>query len=54
MFVRESMRAILAVLRFRSQGGIDQVLAVGMPGPNEPPLATINLVDAVYSARKAA
>jgi HNH endonuclease len=49
VFVREPMRAILAVLRFRSPGGIDQVLAVGMPGPDEPPLTSLGLSDAVYS-----
>ena len=49
VFVRNPMRAILAILRFRSPGGIDQVLAVAMPGPDEPPLTTMNLIDAVYS-----
>ena len=49
VFVRQPMRAILAVLRFRSPGGTDQVLAVGMPGPDEPPLTGIDLADAVYS-----
>src|SRR5262249_10518070 len=49
VFVREPMRLILAVLRFRSPGRVDQVLAVPMPGPDEPPLAAVNLAGAVYS-----
>lgn len=50
VFVREPMQAILAVMRFRSPGGIDQVLAVAMPGPDDdPPLTTVNLIDAVYA-----
>jgi HNH endonuclease len=49
VFVREPMRAILAVLRFKSPGGLDQVLAVGMPGPDEPPLTAMSLTDALYS-----
>ncbi len=49
IFVREPMRAILAVMRFRSPGKIDQVLAVVMPGPGEPPLTTIDLKNAVYA-----
>ncbi len=48
-FVRQPMRVVLAILRFRSPGGADQVLAVGMPGPDEPPLTTMNLADAIYS-----
>jgi len=49
VFVRQPMRAILATLRFRSPGGIDQVLAVAMPGPDEPELTAVNLTDAIYS-----
>lgn len=49
VFVREPMRAILACLRFRSPGGVNQVLAVAMPGPDEPPITTISLDGAVYS-----
>lgn len=49
VFVREPVRAVLAVLRFRSPGAIDQVLAVGMPGPDESPLTELDLTGAVYS-----
>jgi hypothetical protein len=50
VFVRGPVQAVLAVLRFRSPGGVDQMLAVGMPGPGEPPLPALDLTDAVYSA----
>jgi hypothetical protein len=43
MFVREPVRALLAVLRFRSPGGVDQVLGVLLPGPGEPDLPRLDL-----------
>lgn len=49
VFVQEPMRAVVAVLRFRSPGGVEQVLAVGMPGPDEPAIAELNLENAIYT-----
>lgn len=50
VFSREPVRAILAVLRFRSPGDRDQVLAVAMPGPDEEPLDTVSVQGLVYTA----
>jgi hypothetical protein len=49
VFTREPMRAILAVMRFRSPGEREQVLAVAMPGPDAEPLTTVGIQDLVYS-----
>jgi hypothetical protein len=49
VFAREPMRAILAVMRFRSLGERDEVLAVVMPGPDEEPLTTVKLEGLLYS-----
>jgi HNH endonuclease len=38
MFILKPVRAVLAVMRFRSPGKVNLVLAVVMPGPGEPPL----------------
>lgn len=50
VFTRKPMRAILAVMRFRSPGERDQVLAVATPGPDEDILATVSLEGLVYSS----
>jgi hypothetical protein len=43
IFIGEPIRALLAVLRFRSPGGIDMVLGVVLPGPDEPSLPQLDL-----------
>ncbi len=48
VFTRGPMQAILAVLRFRSPGGREQVLAVAMPGPGEDMLSSVNLSGITY------
>ena len=49
VFTRQPMRAILAVMRFRSAGERDQVLAVTMPGPDGELLTTVSLQGLIYS-----
>jgi hypothetical protein len=43
MFVNEPVRALLAVLRFRSPGKLEQVLGVMLPGPGDPDLPCLDL-----------
>jgi hypothetical protein len=52
VFVRDPVKAILAVLRFRSPGGNDLFLAVGLPGPDEAPPTHFDLTGAVFVSVK--
>jgi len=48
VFTRGPMQAILAVLRFRSPAGREQVLAVAMPGPGDGVLGSVSLSGITY------
>lgn len=45
MFMLKPVRAVLAVMRFRSPGKVNTVLGVLMPGPGEPPLEPVGITD---------